>query len=54
MSTFLNLSNVELIEKSLSRTSLNLFSDEKNPKTQELQFAWIESVPESLEFAINM
>ena len=51
----MNLSHAELIEKSLSRVSLN-FKDPANEEEQEIKgdFSFIDSVPLGLQFAINM
>ena len=51
MSSILNLSNIDLLEKSLSRVSLNNFTEIERI---EGDFAWIQNVPETLEFAVNM
>lgn len=53
MSSILNLSNIDLLEKSLSRASLSNYNFDESDKT-ERNFAWIHSVPECLEFAVNM
>ena len=45
----MNLSNAELIEKSLSRISLNAKIDHGDE-----DFAWMDTVPSGLQFAINM
>ena len=42
----MNLSNTDLIEKSLSRISLNNNEDD--------EFAWINRVPDTLQYALNM
>ena len=47
----MNLSNADLIEKSLSKISL------KNGQMEEGEvdeFAWIDRVPEILQYALNM
>lgn len=46
----MNLSNVDLIEKSLSRTNFCGIDDERDCGG----FAWIDNVPNTLQFAINM
>lgn len=48
----MNLSNTELIEKSFSRVSLNLKGDDA--EEEEGDFAFIDSVPLGLQFALNM
>lgn len=44
----MNLSNIDLIERCLSKTSLKGVEDDCG------EYAWIENVPKSLLFAINM
>ena len=47
----MNLSNTELIEKSFSRVSLNF---KEVDEEEEGNFAFIDSVPFGLQFALNM
>lgn len=50
----MNLSNADLIEKSLSRVSLNFKQSATEGEEVEGDFAFIDSVPLGLQFAINM
>lgn len=50
----MNLSNADLIEKSLSRVSLNFKDTATAEGEEEGDFAFIDSVPLGLQFAINM
>ena len=47
----MNLSNTDLLDKSLAKISLKWAMTDC--ETEE-EFAWIDRVPESLQFAINM
>lgn len=47
----MNLSNTDLLDKSLAKISLNRTTTDCE---MEEEFAWIDRIPESLQFAINM
>lgn len=46
--------NLSLIQKSLSRISLNDQFNAKDVDSEDGDFAWIKSVPTELQFSLNM
>lgn len=47
----MNLSNADLIEKSISKINL---TNSSSDSSEEDEFAWIDRVPDTLQYALNM